>query len=331
MICGAGYRIYQNRPQLEMTHLTGQTMGTIQYNVKYLEKQAYNYQKPIDSILAAFNQSLSTYIPDSEISELNWKGVVDNPSWMFLQVLTKSQQVYDNTEGAFDPTVGPLVNAWGFGPEKILRQPDSTTIDSLRLLVDFSSLVFNNNSVTMDTKMSLDFSAIAKGYAVDLVAEYLESRGLENYMVEIGGEVRARGVNDQQVYWKIGIEDPTVAQNDQRLLVIVALQNLSMATSGNYRNYYKVGEKVIAHTIDPRTGYNTTHTLLSASIFTADCMSADAYATAAMVLGLDQSIEMLDANNLEGFLLYSDESGSLRSYVTEGLQPLVSLDKTKDK
>ncbi|MFY0607318.1 MAG: FAD:protein FMN transferase [Cyclobacteriaceae bacterium] len=330
VVAGAAYRMYQNRPKVELVHLTGQTMGTIRYSVKYLKDSPENLQKSVDSILVSFNQSLSTYISDSEISILNSTGRLDEPSEMFLDVLTKSQEVYRQTAGAFDPTVGPLVNAWGFGPDKILRAPDSAVVDSLKLLVDFSAITQEGQSVNMETGMYLDFSAIAKGYAVDLVAEFLEAQGISDYMVEIGGEVRVSGVNDEQVPWKIGIEDPIVEQNSQRLLAIIELKDLSMATSGNYRNYYKVGERIIAHTIDPRTGFNTSHTLLSASIFSQDCISADAYATAAMVIGLEESIEMLEANGLEGFLLYMDESGVLRSFVTSGLEAMVSLDKTKN-
>jgi len=331
VIAGAAYRLFQDRPVEELVYVSGQTMGTIWYNVKYLDPNLTDHKLPIDSILIDFNQSLSTYISDSEISRLNATGNVERPSQMFLDVMSASNQVYEGSGGAFDATVGPLINAWGFGPDKILQQPDSSAIDSLKTLVDFSSIHFSEDSIAMDVGMSLDFSAIAKGYAVDLIAGFLENQNLKNYMVEIGGEVRVRGLNDSGEKWKIGIEDPTVDRSEQKLLAIVQLENQSMATSGNYRNYYKIGERTIAHTIDPRTGYNTNHNLLSASVFTTDCMSADAYATAAMVLGLDKSIAMLEENGLEGFFVYTNDLGDLATYVSEGLKSQVTLDTTKEE
>ncbi len=329
VVLGAAYNLYISRTNRELLHLTGTTMGSIVYNVKYIGESPVKHQEAIDSILVAFNQSLSTYIPDSEISQLNQTGSLKNPSAMFLEVLEKSQMVFDLSKRAFDPTVGPLVNAWGFGPNKILSVPDSAKIDSLLSYTGFSKVVFSNEVIRMDSGMYLDFSAIAKGYAVDLIARFLSSQGYVDYMVEIGGEVRAAGLNQDGDIWKLGIEDPTVEQNQQRLLAIVQLNGLSMATSGNYRNYYKVGERNIAHTIDPRSGHNTRHNLLSASVFAKDCMTADAFATAFMVMGLDASKELLEDSDMEAFLIFSKEDGSIASYVTEGIQPMVTLNKAE--
>jgi len=314
------YRVFMGQPKFQLTHITGQTMGTIIYNVKYLGDDVPGYKTEIDSILQAFNQSLSTYIPDSEISLLNRTDSILYPTKMFTEVLESSRLVFERTNGAFDPTVGPLVNAWGFGPDKSVTVPDSSVIDSLRSLVGFERIIPQGSQVRMDPGMYLDFSAIAKGYAVDLVSEFLEGKGLEHYMVEIGGEVRARGQNQDNETWKIGIEDPMVARDQQRLLAIVQLDDLSMATSGNYRNYYQVGDRIIAHTIDPRTGYNTSHNLLSASVFAEDCMTADAYATAFMVLGVEGAKEILSTTELEAFLIYQDDEGKLKSFVSSGLQ-----------
>jgi len=329
VVIGAGYRYFtQKQPQYEMTYVSGQTMGTIQYNVKYLGDDVPNYKSEIDSVLKAFNQSLSTYIPNSEISHLNKTGRLDKPTQMFQDVIVRSNVVFETTSGAFDPTVGPLVNAWGFGPDKIVKVPDSSKIDSLRMWVGFDRIKFSADSVVMDQEMYLDFSAIAKGYAVDLVAQFLESNDIFNYMVEIGGEVVAKGVNQDNEIWKIGIEDPMVNRDEQKLLAIVRLKDLGMATSGNYRNYYEVGGRTIAHTIDPRTGYNTNHSLLSASVFASDCMTADAYATAFMVLGVEESKRIVESNDLEAFLIYQGENGELKSYISEGLKSLVDLDRT---
>lgn len=330
VVLGAIYRYFTSQPEYTMTHITGQTMGTIQYNVKYLGKEVPNYQHEIDSILKAFNQSLSTYIPNSEISKLNTTGVLQKPSSMFMDVIASSQEVFKASEGAFDPTVGPLVNIWGFGPDKSMNIPDSATVDSLKVMVGFEKIRITKDSIMMGREMYLDFSAIAKGYAVDLVARFLQEKGFEDYMVEIGGEVSASGINAENEAWKIGIEDPLVAKDEQRLLAIVRLKDLAMATSGNYRNYYQVGNRTIAHTIDPRTGYNTTHNLLSASVFAPDCMTADAYATAFMVLGMETARRIVeDIPDLHAVLIYQDDRGELRSYVSPGLEPLMELNKTQ--
>lgn len=329
VIIGALWRFFQNRPELELIHVTGQTMGTITYNVKYLSSDHEDLKVEIDAVLGAFNQSLSTYIPDSEISMLNRTGQLFHPSEMFLDVMKSSAEVFQSTGGAFDPTVGRLVNAWGFGPDKIMRVPDSSVIDSLKNHVGFDLVTISGDTVKMNYGMYLDFSAIAKGYAVDLVANLLKSKNLENYMVEIGGEVVANGTNAEGEIWKIGIEDPLVAKDERKLLAIVKLKSLGMATSGNYRNYYTVGNRTIAHTIDPRTGYNTDHNLLSASVFAKDCMTADAYATAFMVLGLEESRKIAESAHLDAFLIYQDTTGALKSYVSSGLQPLVELNNTE--
>lgn len=327
IIIGAVYRLLTTQPESALTHVRGITMGTIEYNVKYLGNDVPDYQAAFDSLLAAFNQSLSTYIPDSEISSLNRDGVLKAPSKMFMDVLNRSKSIYETSDGAFDPTVGPLVSAWGFGANKQPTIPDSATVDSLMMQIGFSKIQMMDSSVQMDTSMYLDFSAIAKGYAVDLIAEFLEGHQVDDYMVEIGGEVRSKGINEAGEAWKIGIEDPMVAKNERKLLAIVQLQGKSMATSGNYRSYYQIGDRTIAHTIDPRTGYNTNHTLLSASVFAKDCMTADAYATAMMVLGVTGSKELLFHSRLEGFLIYQQEDGQLASFVSEGLKPYLELNK----
>ena len=326
VVIGAAYRMFISQPEYTLTHVTGTTMGTIQYNVKYLGDKAPSFKKEFDSILVAFNQSMSTYIPTSEISVLNQTDILDNPSDMFMDVLNRSKVIYETTDGAFDPTVGPLVSAWGFGADKKPTIPDSAQVDSLMMNVGFSKIDIGS-TVRLDSAMYLDFSAIAKGYAVDLIGEYLESKEFYNYMVEIGGEVRSKGVNEKGEIWKIGIEDPIVAMDERKLLAIVHLKDMSMATSGNYRSYYQLGDRTIAHTIDPRTGYNTHHTLLSASVFAEDCMTADAYATAFMVLGVEGSKEILNNSNLEGFLIYHAENGSLKSFVSEGIEPLLEFNK----
>jgi FAD:protein FMN transferase len=319
---------YMNGDMKRMNHITGITMGSIVYNVKYLGEDQ-NLKNEIDQLLVDFNKSLSTYIPDSEISRLNSDGNFSYESDYFLPVLESSQEVYIATSGAFDPTIGALVQAWGFGPNKEIPNLDSVMVDSLKSISGFQHVIFDLLSVSIPANYQLDFSAIAKGYAVDEIGRLLERKGIENYLVEIGGEVRCRGNNEEGKSWSLGIEDPTVDKQLQEILAIVRLRDRSLATSGNYRNYYKKGGRTYAHIIDPRTGYTAVHNLLSASVFSSDCMISDAFATAFMVLGLEESIKVIkQQTNLDAILVYQEPNGSLKTYVSEGIKSFVEIDKT---
>ena len=320
-------RFFNSQPE-KLVHLTGQTMGTIQYNVKYVDGD--DYQLQVDSILERFNQSLSTYISDSEISIINNDYRLSHPSQMMLDVLRKSEEVWIATYGAFDPTVGPIVNAWGFGPDKQPNLLDSATVDSLLVNVGFGKLIFNEEEVQMDPHMFLDFSAIAKGYAVDLVASFLERKGMSSYMVEIGGEVKVKGRNAEGELWRIGIEDPLVEMGEQRILAVTSIEDRAMATSGDYRNYYELDGKVIAHTIDPRTGYTAGKEILSATVFANDCMTADAYATAFMVLGVKPAIEVLKQTKMDALLVYRDQD-NIEIYISPALEDNVEVIEDSEK
>ncbi|MEL7006478.1 MAG: FAD:protein FMN transferase, partial [Bacteroidota bacterium] len=245
---------YWNTPKTYQSQFSGTTMGTVGYNVKVVSSEKLELKASIDSCLVAFNESLSTYIPSSEISIFNKQDSLAFENGLFYKILEKSKEVVDATDGAFDPTIGPLVNAWGFGPGNVPEAPDSTTVDSLLKFVDFQQIEFNNRIVKKPTGIYLDMSAIAKGYAVDIVGELLENRGILSYLVEIGGEVRVRGKNLEGELWSIGIDDPLVSKEERNIISIVNLDNMSLATSGNYRNYYEKDGKLFAHIIDPRTG-----------------------------------------------------------------------------
>lgn len=323
------YRQNQQAPVEEIVEsdritLSGKTMGTT-YRVVYLDDERRDFTASIDSVLAVFNQSLSTYIPDSELSRFNQGDSLVFQLPYMLPVLEKSQEVYERSAGAFDPTVGPLVNVWGFGPEGAQRK-DSVDISQLLPLVGFDKITFDEEMVRKSqTGIYLDFSAIAKGYAVDIVADLLEGRGITNMLVEIGGELVARGVNDKGEIWKVGINQPDEKDFTNELFSIIALDNKALATSGNYRNYYEVDSVRYSHTIDPRTGYPVQHGLLSATVVANDCMTADAYATALMVLGTEEAIQLLrQEEQLEGFLIYNDSTGTVQTYISERLKPYVS-------
>lgn len=302
-------------------------MGTIRYNVKVVGASHVYYKNSIDSLLASFNQSLSIYIPNSEISLFNQTGKLVNPSALFVDVLKKSQVVYAQTGGAFDPTVGPLINSWGFGPNKSILVPDSATIDSILLLVSLDKVIFQDSLVTKEENVLLDFGAIAKGQAVDELAKWLEGKGAENYLVEIGGEVRCRGINAKGQTWSIGIEDPTVEQFNVKKFATAKLKDRSLATSGNYRNYYERDNQVYAHIIDSRTGYNANHHLLSASVFASDCMTSDAYATAFMVLGLEESIQIVENDDALDALFVFQSEEKIDVYISSGMAEFIELDK----
>lgn len=306
---------------LRQIELQGSTMGTV-YHIKYLDAKARNVQTGIDSLLEVFNQSLNHYLPDAEISQFNRQDSFRFVLPYFYPVLKKSQEVYEKSEGAFDPTVAPLVNAWGFGPEGG-QLPDSLRVDSLLQLVGFDHIYFTESYIVKDQPhIQLNFSAIAKGYGIDVVAAYLQQLGIQNMMVEIGGEVRCQGINQYGEPWRIGIDSPI---EEGEMTATVVVKDKALATSGNYRNYYIKDGKKYAHTINPQTGYPVEHTLLSATVFADDCMTADAYATAFMVLGLEASKKILNQEeNLEGYLIFDDGNKGLSSFRTPGIADAIT-------
>ncbi len=317
------YNYRESKKAEKFLEIEGSTMGTT-YHVKYLDDNGVNYKAPVDSVLILFNQSLSTYIPESEISTFNSKLSLNFKSEYFLPVLEKSKEVYLASEGAFDPTVMPLVNAWGFG-FKNQENIDSLKIDSILAFVGFEHVKYTDSILIKDRQgVMLDFSAIAKGYGVDVVGELLESKGITNYMVEIGGEVRCRGKNNKGNIWLIGIDNPKYNEDGKSIKATVKLENISLATSGNYRNFYIKNGVKYAHTINPKTGYPVNHSLLSASVFAKDCMTADAYATAFMVMGHEKAIKLSEKNGLLVYLIYQNEKGGKEeTYMSEGLKTMI--------
>jgi len=314
------YRNYVASPDENSTSgqvmISGQTMGTV-YNIKYLDEEGRTFKSEVDSLLEVFNQSLNHYLPASEITRFNQSDTLYFDLPYFYPVLESSQRVVDATGGAFDPTVAPLVNAWGFGPEGG-ELPDSLAVDSLLNLVGFDNIAFSQEWVAKtQPSVQLNFSAIAKGYGVDVVTEYLEAQGIQNMMVEIGGEVACRGVNAQGEIWRIGIDDPV---NRGNMSAAISINDRAIATSGDYRNFYERDGKRYSHTIDPKTGYPVQHTVLSVSVIADNCMTADAYATAFMVLGLDKSLEVLEQQtDLEAYIIF-DDNGEAKTYQTNGVE-----------
>lgn len=298
----------------EYRFLEGYTQGTT-YHITYYDPQGRNLVSQVDSILEGFEQSLSIYRPQSLISRINNNDSSAVADYLFTEVFNKASEVSEATGGAFDITVGPLVNAWGFGKDTLPRI-DSSRIDSLLKFVGYKKVqLINGRIVKEDPRIFIDVNAIAQGYTCDIVARYFEQLGIKNYMVEIGGEVRARGKNPNGRTWRIGIDEPLTGNYipGYELQAIVPLRNAALATSGNYRKFHVINGVRFAHTIDPHTGYPVMSNLLSASIIAADGITADAYATACMVMGLDRSKQFLEKRkDLLGYLIYSDSAGNFR-------------------
>jgi len=316
----------QNSDKLEKVSFNGETMGTY-YNIIYLHPEGSNYKSAIDSLLVEWNKSLSTYISDSEISQFNRNESFIFNSPYFYPVLLKSKQVYEDTNGAFDPTVMPLVNAWGFGPEEN-EMPDSSRIKELKKLVGFNKILFDLKEVKKSIPgISLDFSAIAKGYGVDVVGELLERKGIENYLVDIGGEIKVKGLNDRGTPWTTGIEDPSVDVFDRKIKAVIEVTDKGIATSGNYRNFYVKDGKKYAHTISPYTGYPVEHSMLSATVIASDCMTADAYATAFMVLGIEEAVPIIkDHPEMDAYFIFSDNEGTINTFMTDGFKSILKTE-----
>lgn len=287
----------------------GVIFGTT-YHIRYESAQ------PLDSAildeLRRVDASLSIFNGQSTLSLIN-NGKTNKADAMVYEVLEKANKVSEATKGAFDVTVMPLVNAWGFG-FKHGSLPSESQIDSLRELVGYQRVTLMPDSIVRkdDGRMTIDCGAIAKGYAVDRVARLLQKAGVRNFMVEIGGEVVTRGRNPEGRLWQIGVSKPT--DGSQELQTIISLENAALATSGNYRNFYVANGKKYAHTIDPRTGRSVQHSLLSATVSAPDCATADAYATAFMVLGLEESTKIVRENkHLKALFIFSDKNGKMRT------------------
>ena len=298
---------------------TGLIFGTV-YNVTY--QSSDNLQQQIEAELKKVDAEFSMFNDTSTVSRIN-RGEHPRLSDSFCQLFQLAQDVARKTDGAFDITVAPLVNAWGFG-FKHEQMPTQQQVDSLRQLVDYQSLrLHDKHLVTGKKGMMVDFSAIAKGYGVDAVSRLLERNDVKNYMVEIGGEVTTRGINPQRVPWKIGVTKPTDDSLNigGEIITVLNVTDKSMATSGNYRNFYYKGGRKYAHTIDPRTGHPVQHSLLSATVLASDCATADAYATSFMVLGIDGARRILEQDkSLMAYLIYTNDKGELSVWYSPSLQ-----------
>jgi len=309
----------------EYYSIQGFTQGTT-YSITYQHATRNMLQEEIDSLLKVFDSSLSTYDPNSLISAINRNLPDVLTDSMFRTVFRESARVYQLTGGAFDITLAPVIDAWGFGPGEKL-EVDSAMVDSLLQYVGMEKVFLEGDRVVKShPQVQLNVNAIAQGYAVDVVASYLEGLGCRNYMVEIGGEIRTRGMNSRGNFWRIGVDRPEFGNMipGQQLQVIISMHNRSLATSGNYRKFYEKDGVRITHTLDPATGYPKESQLLSVTILCEECMTADAYATACMAMGLKNAQSFMeDQKGVDAYFIYGDEFGAYQVWYSEGLKKYI--------
>lgn len=310
------------RKQAPFQENRGAIFGTV-YHMTY--QYSEDLQKEIEEELKKVDASLSPFNNTSIITRINRNEDVIADS-LFIKVFLRSEEISKETDDAFDITIAPLANAWGFGFKKG-SLPDSLTVDSLLEITDYRKVKIENGKVIkQDPRIMLSCSAIAKGFGSDVVARLFDRKGIDNYMVEIGGEVVVKGNNPKRNSWRIGISKPvedSLSMN-QELQNVLEITNVGMATSGNYRNFYYKDGKKFAHTIDPRTGYPVEHNLLSATVIARDCMSADAYATAFMVMGLEKAKAFAEADpDIDAYFIYTDEKGNMQTCYSKGMKKYI--------
>jgi FAD:protein FMN transferase len=314
---------------MEPVKIEGRTMGTT-YHITYFDSGMRNFTASVDSILLVVNSSINTYDPSSEVSVFNnsAKGTaVDLP--YLVPPLLAAREVHASSNGAFDPTVMPLVDAWGFGPGKRVKL-DSADVDSILVFVGFEKVIIGKDSIKKtDPRTQLDFGGIGQGYGADVVTDFLKSKGIRNMLVEVGGEGMAVGTNLKSgKAWEIGILDPNSTSENQFFKAYVSLSDRAFTTSGNYFNFHEENGIKYSHTIDPATGFPAKKAILSASVFAENCTMADAWGTAFMVMGHEEAMRIVKKHpEMDVLLLYSDPSGEVKSFATEGIRTNITFEK----
>jgi len=317
----------QKVENVDVQLIQGEAQGTT-YSLKYTGRSRVE-KSQIDSVLDQIDLSLSAWVKESVVTDFNNRDSILVSDHHFLTVFYRGKEVHDLTEGAFQPMIMPLVRAWGFGPEGG-ELTEGANLDSLQNFVNYDfQVVADTNSESIifvkDAGYQMDVNGIAQGYSVDVVSEFLEREGVENYMVEIGGELMAKGKNENGDHWRIGVDKPSSTVENRELEAIVTLKDAALATSGSYRKFYEKDGRKYSHTIDPATGEPVNHNLLSATVLASNCTNADAFATAFMVMGVEKTKQFLISHsemNLEVFLIY-DEGGEVLTFTSEGMKSLV--------
>ena len=338
----------QSKIEIEYTSLQGLAQGT-SFNIVYKDFKQRDFSRSIDSLLSVIDNSMSFYIDGSVISRCNNAENSCELDEHMLNVYWRSLSIFYETNGSFDPAVKPLVDFWGFGSDSILSTIDTAKVDSILKFSNIgnfklietltnSEVIFMSDKIfedaanyelrKVDSRSQLDFNAIAQGYTVDQISLFFEDKGVFDFMVEVGGEVRVRGVNPKGKLWTIGIDKPVYSSGERKLAAVLSLENKSVATSGNYRKYREIDGVKYSHTISPKTGFPVRDRILSATVVTYDCITADAYATALMVMGYKKAMSTIDNNDdIEGYIIYSDEKGNVKSYYSQGIKEIIQEKK----
>jgi thiamine biosynthesis lipoprotein len=320
-----------NKQENQFFVIQGEAQGST-YSVKYIANEELVNKSEIDSLLLDFDMSLSTYRKDSKISKINAGDstvIIDD---LFIDTFKASNQIFEETNGLFDPTIGVLVNAYGFGPNKKRDHLSQNEIDSLLQFVGFDKVRINENNTISKKHIEtyFDFNAIAQGYSVDVLTDFLKSKGIKNGIVEIGGELIGFGKNTiKNNNWIVGVDDPLQKPGERKLIATIHLENLGMATSGNYRKVVTdsiTGEKFV-HIINPKTGKREKNTILSATVLAPTCILADGYATAFMIMPLEEVKRFVEKRpELKVMLLYTDENNNMQQYNSSRFKDLIVSD-----
>jgi thiamine biosynthesis lipoprotein len=326
LIAILGLAACSQEPESSLKTYLGNVQGTT-FNIRYISEDNINLDRKVDSVFKAIDASMSTYLPTSTISKWNKGNQPMKIDEGFLDVLLASFELAKATNGLFDPTVGPLVQAWGFG-KKSPDEMDSMLVKKILADVGYEKvLLFGDTTIgKINPNIQLDFNAIAQGYTVDQLAVLLSKNGIRNFMIEVGGELICRGINPDGKVWRIGIDKPSPQIQEERFQAIIQLSNKALATSGNYRKFRtdpKTGIKY-SHTINPKTGYPVNHQLLSVSVVGPNCMMADAYATSFMVMGLKSALEMLKTlKGWDAYFVFINAEGEWETYATNGFEKYI--------
>ncbi|MBC9795152.1 FAD:protein FMN transferase [Sinomicrobium sp. FJxs] len=327
-LLGMGFTGCKSQEKSRTMTISGEAQGST-YSIKYISDEQEDLKPAIDSILLAIDMSMSTYRPDSDISRINAGDSTVVVDENFRNVFLGSQKIWKESGGSFDPTIGTLVRAWGFGPDHHRIPLDSTRVDSLLQYCGFEKVALTpqNTIWKKDKNIYFDFNSIAQGYTVDVIVNFFLDRGIDDFIVEVGGELAAHGRNtEKDKNWVVGIDDPLQGTEGRTFIAKININNLGMATSGNYRKTITdsiTGEKYV-HTVDPKTGFTKKGSVVSTTVLAETCMEADAYATTFMVMDLERSKEFLKTKpELHAFILYMDENNEMQKYMTEGFKALL--------
>ncbi len=317
-------KYYKNTSDLKLYKISGAAQGTY-YAITYCSDNNANLQPAIDSLFKRFDLTASTYVPTSLLSRLNNNDSTATADPIFETIFKKAMEVSKNSNGAFDITVGPLVNAWGFGFSK-KANVNQALVDSLLPLVGYRKIqLLQGRIVKTDPRIRIDFDAIAQGYSSDWLGLFFESKGIKNYLIDVGGEVLGKGAKPNGKLWSVAIEMPSKnAEDERKIQAILTLKDKAISTSGSYRKYYEENGVRYSHTIDPSNGYPVKHSLLSVSVLAEDCITADAYATAFMVMGLEKSKNFLSNHTeMDAYFISDDQKGGFSVFYTQGFDRLL--------